>query len=79
MAPKISPPNITGKSSGGSSSKNLKSFGALCPYLLGIIYLLTIYVSVIVATKIVLYISSWVTSSLNEMLCVHASKTLFSL
>lgn len=34
--------------------------------------------SVIVSTKIILYITSWATSFLNNLICVHPSKTLFS-
>ena len=35
--------------------------------------------SVVVSLKVILYISSFFTSMLNDMLSVHPSKTLFSL
>jgi hypothetical protein len=61
-----------------SSRKSLESCGNLCLSLLGKFQYDNRY-SVVVSVKVVLYISSFFTSMLNNMLSVNASKTLFSL
>lgn len=39
----------------------------------------SIFCSVIVATKVTLYLTSWVTTSLNDIFCVNSTLTFFSL
>ena len=60
-----------------SSRKSLKSYGNLCLSLLGKFHIFK-RCSIVVSVKVVLYISSFFTSMLNNMLSINASKTLFS-
>ena len=71
--------NIIKMSSKESSKRRANNYGSLCLFLSGNFYYQSTSYSIVVSTKVILYLSSFFTSSLNDMLDLNAQKILFSL
>ena len=73
--------NMTETNSRMNFKPNRRSYGNLCLFSSGTNSCthLQYFCSVIVATKVTLYLTSWVTTSFNDIFCVNSTLTFFSL